>query len=184
MNRSEVRHALYRIQKGIPVAEKQALYEQLEPLIPPGETWATFSTGWDVFVKQGTITVIIPEIDYEFIHTTCLEKSIRSSMANTDWMTHRQMNVIQIVELNMLEQMTWPTYNKTWAVSVDRELKKITTRLFKTSVNKVSPEMIEASKKSDGAALTQVPSIPTVVLSKSQEMQPKEIEEFLKQHKV
>lgn len=165
MNRSEVRHALYRAKNGVPSADKQDIYDIVEPMIPKGETWSDFSVKWDIFVIDGTISMVRPEVDYDFIHSTCIEKSMHVKNKIPMETTQRQDNTIQIVELNMLEgKMAWETYNKTWGVSVDKELKRVYTRLFLTNVNVVSDEMIKQSAPSDGNAMSEVPSIPTVTL--------------------
>lgn len=166
MIRSDVRHALFRMKNGIPKENAKEIYDLVEPNIPSGESWSTFAQGWDVFVVKDKIKVIIPEIDYDFIHSTCLEKLFASKQKTEVEFTPRQMNVIQIVEINMLEKlMTWDTYNKSWGVRVDYELKKVSTYLFKTVVNSVTKEMIAASAKSDGAAMAELPTIPTAKLS-------------------
>lgn len=165
MNRSEVRHALYRAKNGVPVESKQYIYDKVKPLIPEGESWETFSTGWDVFVKDENITVIRPEDDYDFIHSTCLEKCLHVRNGMKMKPTERQANALQIVELNMLEgKMRWDDYNNTWGVVVDKELRRISTRLYKTEVNVVTEEMIRASAPSDGAAMTKTPELDTIVV--------------------
>ncbi len=179
MNRSEIRHALYRAKNGIFADDKKHIYDMVEPKIPVNESWSTFAENWDIFYKNGEVTVIRPETDYDFIHTTCLEKALHVKNNIEMDATDRQLNTIQIVELNMLEgKMTWPTYNKTWGVSVDRELKRINTRLFTTFVNEVTEDMIKASAPSDGTAMTALPEIPTVTLDESVPMTPEEVEEF------
>lgn len=179
MNRSEIRHALYRAKNGIFADSKKHIYDMVEPKIPANESWSTFAKSWDIFYKNGEVTVIRPESDYDFIHTTCLEKALHVKNNIEMDATDRQLNVIQIVELNMLEgKMTWPTYNKTWGVSVDRELKRVYTRLFTTFVNEVTEDMIKASAPSDGTAMTALPEIPTVTLDESVPMTPEEVEEF------
>lgn len=179
MNRSEIRHALYRAKNGIFAESKQHIYDMVEPKIPVNESWATFAKNWDIFYKDGEITVIRPEVDYDFIHTTCLEKALHVKNAIPMDATDRQLNTIQIVELSMLEgKMSWPTYNKTWGVSVDHELKRINTRLFTTSVNEITDEMLKKSAPSDGAAMTALPEIPTVVVDEPVPMSEDEVAAF------
>lgn len=179
MNRSQVRHALYRAKNNIFAEDKQYIYDLVEPIIPVNESWQTFATKWDIFVRDDIISIIKPEIDYDFIHTTCLEKSLHVKNDIKMQLTDRQDNAIQIVELNMLEgEMTWQTYNKTWGVFVDTELKRIHTKLFRTVVNEVTEEMIRDSAKSDGAAMAEVPSIPVITLDEPVAMTRQEIEQF------
>lgn len=183
MNRSEIRHALYRAKNGIFADDKKHIYDIVKPKIPVNESWATFSKNWDIFYINGEITVIQPETDYDFIHTTCLEKSLHiKNNINMD-ATHRQLNAIQIVELNMLDgKMTWPTYNKTWGIWVDRELKRVHTKLFMTSVNTVTDDMIKASAPSDGAAMTTTPEIPMIVVDKTEPISADDAEKYINAH--
>lgn len=179
MNRSIIRHALYRAKNGIFTPEKQHIYDLVKPEIPMNESWETFTKNWDVYYKNGVIKVIRPEVDYDFIHSTCLEKSLHVKNNLTMTCTDRQMNTIEIIELNMLEgKMDWSNYNKTWGVSVDHELKRINTKLFSTSVNVVTDEMIKNSAKSDGAAMVNSPSLDEVVLNNHEVMTEKEIKAF------
>ena len=161
MLRSDVRHALYRMRSGVPKQGAEEVYKIVEPLIPPGESWESFSTNWDVFVKNGVIHIIKPETDYDFIHTTCLEKSMSVRYNTPITFDQRQENTIEIVELNMLEgKMSWETYSKTWSVVLDYDLKKISTRMSATSINEVTADMIANSAKSDGAAMEHTPELP------------------------
>ena len=153
----------------------------VETMIPQNQSWNTFSVGWDVFVSNEKIIVIKPETDYDFIHTTCLEKSLCEQRGLEMDPSERQQNVIQIVELNMLEgKMEWPNYNKTWGISVDVELKKISTKLFTTKQNVVTDDMIRASAKSDGAAMVATPELDKVELSNPTPMSVEEIEAMKK----
>jgi hypothetical protein len=164
------------MKSGMPRPECQHIYDTVEPMIPGGESWATFSTAWDVLVHNDEIRVVKPEVDYDFIHTTCLEFAMCQKLGVAMDMTDRQINIIQIIEASMLEdKMTWDTYNKTWGVYVDRDVKRIHTKLFLTVVNEVTPEMIAASIKSDGAAMTAVPELPVVELGEFTPMTEDEI---------
>lgn len=184
MTRSEIRHALYRARNGLMVRGKESLYDEVQKKIPVNESWETFAKNWDVFYKNGNIIVIKPETDYDFIHTTCIEKSLHVKNGMQMDATDRQLNAIQIVELNMLEgKMTWLNYNQAWGVSVDHELKKINTRLFLTSVNEVTEEMIKNSAPSDGAALTATPKLPEFTFGEMIPMTKDEIEQFEKSAK-
>lgn len=179
MNRSEMRHALYRAKNGIFAESKQHIYDLVEPKIPVNESWDTFSKNWDIFYKDGEVTVIRPEVDYDFIHTTCLEKSLHVKNKLEMQPSNRQLNAIQIVELSMLEgKMDWESYNKDWGVSVDLELKRINTKLYVTDVNAVSEEMIKNSAPSDGSAMTSLPEIPTITLDDAAPMTSAEIADF------
>lgn len=181
MNRSQIRHALYRAKNGIFADEKKHIYDMVEPKIPENESWSTFAKNWDIFYKDDELTVIKPEVDYDFIHTTCIEKSLHTKNGLQMNATDRQLNTIQIVELSMLEgKMSWETYNVTWGVSVDHELKRINTRLFTTVVNEVTEEMLKKSAPSDGNAMVKTPELTAIELNEFQEMSDAEIESIKK----
>ncbi len=138
------------------------IVEVVAPIIPVGESWDTFSMNWDIMMKpSGEIVVIKPETDINFIETTCLKKHICESSKIPFVGSDREDNVIDIVEMNMLSNMNWVDYNRTWSVSMDYDIKRITTRLFKTVVNEVKfpepdpipeevvPMQVEATPMSD-----------------------------------
>lgn len=170
MLRSEVRHTCYRMKNKAEVAEnKKYIVKLVETIIPEGESWDTFSLKWDILLDQlGDIYAIVPESDYDYAHSVCLEVALSKKHNIPLNLDKRALNVFNIVELNMMENMTWEEYNKTWGIYIDYELKKIHTKLFKTKQNVVTPEMIEASKKSDGAEMVEAGSIPIVKM----EMEP------------
>lgn len=174
LTRSKVRHALFRAKNNTPKTdqESQEIYDIVLPAIPPNETIQSFSTGWDIVLgKTGTISIIAPESDYDFVHSTCLKKAMAIEMNVTPQFSIREENVIQIVDASLLDNlMKWESYNKSWGVSIDYELKRIYTKLFKTVTNKVTDEMINNSRISDGTALTEVPSIPVVQLQEWQDV--------------
>lgn len=167
MERGELRHALYRKKNGIPREDASQLYALIEPMIPPGESWDTFSLGWDILLVGGDIIIISPEVDYDFIHSTCLEISMYAKTRQSlPELTNRQRNVITIVEANMLDgKMKWETYNKEWGISVIKELRRINTRMFKTNINIVTDKMISNSVISEGAAMISLPTIPEIELT-------------------
>jgi hypothetical protein len=143
--------------------DKKYIVKLVETIIPEGESWDTFSLKWDILLDQlGDIYPIVPESDYDYVHSVCLEIALSKKHSIPLNLDKRALNVYTIVELNMMENMTWDEYNKTWGVYIDYELKKIHTKLFKTKQNIVTPEMIEDSKKSDGAAMIETGSIPIV----------------------
>jgi hypothetical protein len=166
VNRSEVRHALYRIKNGAPKAESKHIYDVVEPLIPANEQWGTFADNWDVTVVDSKISVIRPETDYDFVHSTCIEMSICAKSKTIPDFTDRQLNVIQMVESTMLEgKMKWETYNKSWGLTLDGPRKYVHTKLFATSVNTVTDEMIKNSAKSDGAAMVSPGEVPVTTFT-------------------
>ncbi len=177
INRSDIRHACYRIKNNQPY--KPELIALVEPKLLNGEKWSDFSNTWDVLLDSNDQVVIIkPEVDYDYVHSVCLEAALYKKKG-FDWdFDSRAMNVIQIVELNMMDNMKWEDYNKTWGVYVDLEIKKIHTKLFKTVQNIVTPEMIQASQKSDGAEMVEVGFVPTVDM-KMEPFEPTEAERAL-----
>lgn len=137
--RSELRHACYRAKNNAVTPDKQPLLDVVAPHIPPRESWSTFADKWDIFLdKENNIRIVKPEIDFEFITTTCLKYSIYKQNGIAPELSDREQNVIEIVELNMLEgKMKWEDFSKTWGVEIDMPLKHIKTKLFKTFVNEV-----------------------------------------------
>jgi hypothetical protein len=135
--RSEIRHACYRAKKDQPANPE--ILSLVKEKLSPGEDFKNFSINWDLFLdKNNVLHIIKPETNYEFAHSVCLEKSICVKNNMDPHFEPRQENVVQIVELNMLSNMSWETYNKTWGISIDYELKRIYTKLFKTVVNEVT----------------------------------------------
>jgi hypothetical protein len=177
ITRSDIRHACYRAKNNQP-ANMEAL-TLVEAKLVKGEKWETFAVEWDVLLTaSGDIVIIKPEIDYDFVHSTCLEAALYKKKG-LEWdFDQRATNVLQIVELNMLDNMKWAEYNKTWGVYIDYELKKIHTKSFRTKQNVVTADMIEASKKSDGAEMV-APGFVPVVDMKMEPFEPSESEKAL-----
>lgn len=180
MLRSEVRHTCYRMKNKAEVAEdRQYIVDLVKPIIPKGETWDTFSSSWDILIgSDDKIHPIVPESDYDYVHSICLEVALSKKHNIPLNLDSRGQNVLTVVELNMMDNMTWDEYNKMWGVYIDYELKKIHTKLFKTKQNIVTPEMIESSKKSDGAEMVEAGSIP-VVKMEMEEFVPTETEKAM-----
>lgn len=164
LKRSDVRHTCFRMKnKQAPTESNAFIVEIVKKSLPSWANWDNFAIAWDIFVdKSGSIKIVKPELDYDFCHSICLEAALYKRKDIDFDFDDRATNVLNIVELNMMENMTWENYNKTWGISVDRELKRIHTRHFLTKENVVTPEMIKNSAKSDGAPQLEVPSIPVV----------------------
>lgn len=159
ITRSDIRHALYRKKTG--GAAKQELIDLVEPKLPTGATWDNFADKWDVLLtKDRDVVIITPEINYDYIHSICLEVALCKRKDLELELDDRANNVYQIVELNMLDNMKWEDYNKTWGVYIDHELKRVHTKHFKTSQNVVTNEMIQASRPGSGEKMVEMPSIP------------------------
>ena len=176
--RSDYRHSCYRMKSGKPLSpgNEEAIID-VEKVIPVGESWDTFADNWDILLdKSNQVFAVKPETDYDYVHSICLEIAL-SKKHNIDLnLDSRGDNVLQIVELNMMKNMEWGDYNKTWGVFIDYDLKKIHTKLFKTQQNIVTPEMIAASRESDGSAMVSQGSIPVIQLSDAQPFEPTEAE--------
>jgi len=124
--------------------------------VPASESWETFGSRWDVIVdKKQKIHTIAPEMDFDFILSTCAEaKMMFKYTGKVEFDDHRKQNIVNVVELSMLgDLMAWETYNETWGVELDRDLSRIYTKYFKTKLNIVTPEMISASRISDGEVM-------------------------------
>lgn len=152
INRSMVRHTCFRMKAGQePSANNKHIVELVQ--VPEGESWETFGARWDVIVdKKEKIHTIVPETNFDFILSTCAEaKMMFKYTGKVDFDDHRKQNIVNIVELSMLgDLMSWDNYNDTWGVELDRDLSRIYTKYFKTKLNIVTPEMISASRISDG----------------------------------
>lgn len=161
ISKSELRHACFRAKNNSATEKNQIFLDMIKPLLKPGQTWENFATIWDLLIdKKQNIIIIKPEVDYNFIHNTCLTASIFSKKGIEFEFSDRENNIISIVETIMLEGiMTWENYNNKWGIEVDTELKIIKTRLYTAPMNQyiVTDEMIEASKKdADGRPFTVV----------------------------
>jgi len=143
--------------------DRKYIVDLVEAVIPNGESWDTFSSSWDILIgSDDKIYPIVPEADYDYTHSICLEVALSKKHNIPLNLDRRAQNVMNVVEMNMMDNMSWDEYNKMWGVYIDYELKKIHTKLFKTKQNIVTPEMIEASKESDGAEMVTAGSIPVV----------------------
>lgn len=165
--RADIRHTCFRLKNGqTPSTDKEYIVKLLDSIKPNWATWANFAESWDVFVdQQNQVKIVKPESDYEFAHATCLEAAIYAKKGMVWDFDDRALNVLAIVELNMLDNMTWDTYNKTWGIYVDPELRRIHTKHFLTKANVVTPEMIQNSIKSDGSPMSGPVELPSVTLS-------------------
>jgi len=152
--RSELRHSCFRAKKGTATEENKKVLESIEPLLKVGQTFKNFSDVWDILIDpKGKIVIIKPEVNYDYIHSTCIEASLYKKQGiDFDSFDDRQMNIITIVESQMLEGVTsWENYNRIWGVEVDKVLKFIKTKVFKATQLQieVTEEMINASMKEE-----------------------------------
>lgn len=182
-SRSELRNACFRAKNGVSTEKHAPMLDLVLPLLKDGQRWDNFSTVWDLIVTSGKIVIVKPEVDYDYVHSTLLEASLYKKQGiDFDSFNDRQISIIAQVESIMLDGvMTWETYNKTWGVSIDPELKKFSTKLYNVSSNQieVTEEMIVASQKdADGSAFTQKEEnvLQTKVMTTEQS---KAFEEFL-----
>lgn len=170
-----MRYTLFRMKNSNPVETPEAteLYNTIDPLIPPGESWSTFSINWDVLFNNSEIIIIKPETDYNYVHSTCVEYSVCIKNKVEPDFDSRQLNIIKIVESTMLEgKMDWGSYNKVWGLTIDPDRNFIHTKLFSTAINVVTDEMIANSAKSDGSELSNIPSIPTTEINNFEPFEP------------
>lgn len=139
--RSDVRYACYRKQKGIDAEKHQEIISEIDKIKLPTDKWEDFSTGWDVFVTPKEITRIVPETDFDYIHTTCTEFKVKTNMGLSNEEIYeqadkRQKNIFEIVMLNNIED-DFSGFGETWRVSVDQGSKRIEVKSLKTKLNKV-----------------------------------------------
>lgn len=158
-SRSELRHACYRAKNNAVSETQKPIIDIIEPLLVVGQRFENFAELWDILItKTGSIKIVKPETDYDFIHSTLLEAAIYTKQNSSfDVFDDRQLNIITQVESLMLDNiMTWSNYNKIWGVELDTNLKTLKTKLYNIDAKQkeVTAEMIEASKKdADGSAL-------------------------------
>lgn len=182
--RSDFRHACYRAKKNAAEDKHKVLLDIVEPLLSIGQTWANFSTKWDLLLnKEGKVKIIKPESNYDFIHSTLLEASVYAKQGiDFDSFDDRQLNIIVQVEAILLEPiMDFKNYNKVWGVELEPTTKQIKTKLYQALIQKeVTEDMIKASMKdADGNPLT--PTEVTQLEAKPMtEQQVKDFEDFLK----
>jgi|FLMP01.1.fsa_nt_emb hypothetical protein len=141
-SRSKIRYACYRKQNSTHTEEHQVLLDDVEKALLPTDTWEGFSDVWDIFVGRDKITRIIPEVDFDFIHTTCTEIKVKTNMGISDEdiykeLSDRQKNIYNIVLLNSIEP-DFSKYGETWKVIVDQGSKRIEVRSSKTKKNQVN----------------------------------------------
>lgn len=179
MTRSELRHACYRARKNAATEKNKEALALVEPLLTDKQTWSNFSTEWDLMVNTaGNIIIIQPELDSEFIKSTCLD--IKLSVMKglpLDELSDRQQNIKSIVESQMLDGlMDWTNYNSKWRVFVNKDVGMIETKLISQPGQKpVTQEMIQGSMKT-----TNVTSIEktTIKVDEPKPMSAEEIAQF------
>lgn len=150
--RSELRHACFRAKNGAQTEANSVLLAVIEPLLVIGQRWDNFASEWDVMIaKDGSVKIVKPEVDLDYVKTVCQEKSFCVKYGKEEDWSDRDQNIITIIETLMLDKlMTWESYGKAWGVDIDMGLKMLSTRLFRQSSQKeVTEEMILASRVSD-----------------------------------
>lgn len=149
--RSELRHACFRAKNGKATEANKELLDVIEPLLVVGQRWENFGSEWDLLLgSDGSIRIIKPETDLDYVKKVCLEKSLCLKMNLQENWDDRETNIITIIESLMLDKlMTWETYAKTWGVDIDVTLKMLSTKLYRQpSQKEVTEEMILASRVS------------------------------------
>lgn len=159
ISRSEVRNACFRAKKKTNVEKHKEILDLVSKELPDGYRFDNFTELWDILIHDNSIIIITPEIDYDFIHSTCLEYIVLRRMnQDTSSFTPRQLNVISIIESEMLGDLTlWEDYSKKWGITIDKELKRVKIKLFYKKNNQidVTDDMIKASMKdADGSPLS------------------------------
>lgn len=144
LQRSDVRYACYRRKKSIHVAEKHdEIIALVEKAKKTTDAWEDFARTWDVFVDAGKITRIIPELDFDFVHTTCTEFKVKSQMGLSPEEIYkdldpRKKNVFEVVSLNSIEDDDFSKYGDTWKIKIDEGSKRIEVLSNKTKRNLVN----------------------------------------------
>lgn len=184
--RSELRHACFRAKNKAETKENKILLDLIIPLLSESQRFENFAEVWDILLdRKKNIVVIKPESDADFIKTVCQEKSFQVKYKTEpdakSW-ADRHSNIIVIVESLMLDKlMTWETYNTTWGVEVDANLKQINTKLFvQLKQKEVTEEMITASMDSPESTEYIGPQINTIEATPMSKEEIKKFESFLK----
>jgi len=148
-SRSDLRHACYRakVTNNVVAEKHKPLLQVIEPLLPDYATWDNFTDRWDIFIdKNKDIHIVVPERNINFIEKTCLEAKFKAQNnipVRFDDNLKKQ-NVVDIVELSMLDELTkWESYDEKWSVYMD-EQKFINVKLInkkKTQIE-VTDDMI------------------------------------------
>lgn len=178
--RSELRHACFRAKNGTATEANKQLLNVIEPLLVVGQRWENFSSLWDLLIgTDGSIKIIKPETDLDYVKKVCLEKSLCVKMKLEENWDDRDQNIITIIESLMLDKlMTWESYAKTWGVDIDMSLKMLSTKLYRNPTQKeVTEEMILASRVSaDNQAYVGAEENNVVLEAKT--MSPEETKKF------
>lgn len=186
LSRSEIRYACFRVKNNAAEEKHQKIVQEVVfPAMKEPRRIDDFAVKWDiVLTKDGSVQIVDTEQDEAFIKDTCLEASLLVKLGkDLSDLDVRKQNVITVVESEMLSGITtWENYNKTWVVVYDPSLKRVKIKLLnvKPSQLEVTDEMIENSKKSDGAAFTEQP--PQEITLKAKRVSKKEVEKLLKLH--
>lgn len=141
-DRASVRYACYRRQKGIQAESHQEILQEVEKTMLPTDRWEDFSKKWDVFVNKKTgIKRIVPETNFDYVHTTCTEFKVMSKMGLSleeiqEKLDERQQNVFEIVMLNNIED-DFTGYGETWNVTIDKGSSRLEVKSLKTKLNKI-----------------------------------------------
>jgi len=144
LQRSDVRYACYRRKKSTHVPEKHdEIISLVEKAKKTTDAWEDFAKTWDVFVDSGKIIRIIPELDFDFVHTTCTEFKVKSQMGLSPEEIYkdldpRKKNVFEVVSLNSIEDDDFSNYGDTWKVKIDEGSKRIEVLSNKTKKNLVN----------------------------------------------
>jgi hypothetical protein len=146
--RQEVRHTCFRKSNNSVYAEdRQYIVDHIEEhVMLPSDAWEDFSKKWDVFVTKEGISRIVPEVDYDFVHSTCIEIQTKIAIGQDpaavySSLAQRQKNIFDMIELNYLgEHVDWSEYNKSWIVEINHQSKRIEVKSLNTQVNEVTFE--------------------------------------------
>lgn len=148
--RKDIRYSIARCRKpGEHPAENQEIYDWVMAQKPAELDVNGFPDKWDIIVAKGKIAFVEPERDISYIQATCAEAKVLSKHGiGFDDLTDRQINIIKIIELAMLDNlMSWENYAEAWRVILDADNGKINTQLLGSPMGQkaVTPEMIEDS---------------------------------------
>lgn len=141
LTRSNIRYACFRKQSGTALPKHEETLDEVKKILIEGDTWENFSNTWDIFVGKGKIHRIVPEKDYDYVHTSCTEFKVKTSLGMSneeiyEGLNDRQKNLFDVVLLNCIEA-DFSGYGETFKVSIDGGSSRIEVRSLKNKRNLV-----------------------------------------------
>lgn len=153
MRRADVRLVGYRKKSNLEYPERfKKEYEELQKVKLSTDKWEDFSILWDVFVNKDKVVRIVPELDYNYVNTTCIEIKTKISLGISEeeiekTLNDRQLNIYNIVNLHYLgDTVDWNTYNLEWGIKIDHDSNRMEVYSKKTDNQIIKPVKKDSEK--------------------------------------